>query len=115
VRRGHRDRGSASVLTLAVAGVLLLVGAALGVVAAMVVAHRQAQAAADLSALAAARTLADGGDPCAAASGLAAANGASLTACTVAGRDVRVRVVVTGPRWLGQTGDLEAEARAGPG
>ncbi len=33
----------------------------------------------------------------------------------VDGRDVRLRVVVTGPRWLGQRGDLEAEARAGPG
>jgi hypothetical protein len=26
-----------------------------------------------------------------------------------------VRVVVDGPRWLGASGDLEAEARAGPG
>jgi len=27
---------------------------------------------------------------------------------------VTLRVVVTGPRWLGQRGDLVAEARAGP-
>jgi hypothetical protein len=27
---------------------------------------------------------------------------------------VTVEVVVSGPRWLGQQGDLTAEARAGP-
>jgi secretion/DNA translocation related TadE-like protein len=115
VSRSRRtDRGSASVMVLALAGVLLLLGAALGVVAAMVAAHRTAQAAADLAALAGARTLADGGDPCAAAGAIATANGAAVTGCAVEGRDVRVQVLVTGPRWLGQEGDLAAEARAGP-
>ena len=55
------------------------------------------------------------GDPCAAGADVAAANGARLASCAVAGRDVTVRVTVTGPRWLGQAGDLTAEARAGPG
>ncbi|WP_246142842.1 Rv3654c family TadE-like protein [Nocardioides rubriscoriae] len=109
------ERGAATVLTLALAGMLVLVGAALSVVSALVVDHRTAQAAADLAALAGARALADRGDGCAAAGALAAANGAEVTACSVSGREVRVKVRVEGPRWLGQSGDLEAEARAGPG
>jgi secretion/DNA translocation related TadE-like protein len=91
-----------------------MVGAALGVVGAMVVAHRRAQAAADLAALAGAGALARGVDPCASAAAVAEANDATLTACTVAGAQVRLVVTVAGPRGLGQTGDLTARARAGP-
>jgi secretion/DNA translocation related TadE-like protein len=108
------ERGSATLLVVGCGAVLLLLGCALGVVAALVTAHRVAQAAADLAALAAAGALGRGGDPCAAGADLAAANGARLTGCRVRGREVTLRVVVTGPRWLGQTGDLVAEARAGP-
>lgn len=114
-RRGARaERGAATVLAVAVLGLLLVVAAALAVVGAMVTAHRQAQSAADLAALAGARALADGADACRAAAQLAAANGARLTACSVIDRDVSTSVVVTGPRWLGQAGDLDARARAGP-
>ncbi|GAB4008523.1 Rv3654c family TadE-like protein [Nocardioides ultimimeridianus] len=109
------ERGGATVLVVAVLGVLLLLGAALGVVGAMVAAHRRAQAAADLAALGAARVLQAGGDACGRAAGLATANGAVLTACTVEGPDVRVEVTAEGPRWLGQTADLAAQSRAGPG
>ena len=108
------DRGSVSLVVVACVGVLLLLGAALGVVGAMVRAHRQAQAAADLAALAAATALPRGGDGCAAAAGIATANGARLVSCAVQGRSARVRVEVAGPRWLGQDADLAAEARAGP-
>ena len=108
------ERGAATVLALAFLGVLLLIGAALGVVAGLVVAHRTAQGAADLAALAGAGAVADGLDPCPAAGRVAAANGARLDACTVAGREVTVTVTVAGPRWLGQTEDLTARARAGP-
>lgn len=110
------DRGGATVFAVACAGVLLLLGAALGVVAAIVVAHRTAQGAADLAALAAAGVIGAGGagDPCARAVQVASANGARLTACTVAGRDVGVVVEVDGPRWLGQRADLRARSRAGP-
>jgi secretion/DNA translocation related TadE-like protein len=108
------DRGAATVLGVALLGVLLLVGAALGVVAAMVEAHRVAQSAADLAALAGAGAASDGSDGCAAAARVATANGAELTGCWPAGRDVRVEVTVAGPRWLGQDGDLVAAARAGP-
>jgi secretion/DNA translocation related TadE-like protein len=88
---------------------------ALGVAAAMVGDHRRAQGAADLAALAGASALADGGDPCAAAERVAAENGASLTGCAPAARDVRVTVVVPGPRWLAGYRDLEGQARAGAG
>ncbi|WP_435771285.1 Rv3654c family TadE-like protein [Nocardioides sp. SYSU DS0651] len=109
------ERGAATVLVVALAGVLLLVGAAAGVVAAIMVAHRQAQSAADLAALAGATALSDRtGDPCAAAGDVAAANGASLDSCAVDGEDVLVSVVVRGPRWLGQDDDLVGRARAGP-
>jgi secretion/DNA translocation related TadE-like protein len=111
-RRG--ERGSASLFAVSCLGVLLVLGAALGVVAAMVRAHRVAQSAADLAALSAATAVGAGRDPCAAGGATAAANGARLVSCHVAGRDVTVRVSVTGPHWLGQESDLSAEARAGP-
>ena len=108
------EEGSVSLLVVACVGVLLLLGTALGVVGAMVRAHRAAQSAADLTAPAVASAVAGGGDPCAAGSGVAAANGARLLACEVVGRAATVRVEVPGPHWLGQESDLAAEARAGP-
>jgi secretion/DNA translocation related TadE-like protein len=111
----RNQRGSATLLAVSFLGVLLLVGAALGVVAAMVWAHRSAQAAADLAALAGATELRHGADACGRASEIAGANAADLTSCTVQGEAVVVEVTITGPRWLGQQGDLSAQARAGPG
>jgi secretion/DNA translocation related TadE-like protein len=108
------DRGAATLLVVAFLGLLLFVGAALGAVGALVGSHRSAQSAADLAALAGASALARGEDPCAAAASIARANGASVVACAPDGLEVRVGVEVTGPRWLGQAADLEAEARAGP-
>ena len=106
-------------LAVALIGVLVLVGAALSVVGGIFAAHRTAQAAADLAALAGAAALSPAGsgpgDPCTAAASTAAANGADLTGCSVSGRDVHVTVTATGPTWRGiHTGDLVAEARAGP-
>jgi secretion/DNA translocation related TadE-like protein len=109
------ERGSATLFAVAVVGLLVLVGAALGVAGAMVHAHRVAQSAADLAALAGAQSLARGGDGCAAASTVAGANGATVDSCAVEGFDVRVQVTVAGPHWLGQHRDLSAQARAGPG
>lgn len=108
------ERGAATLLALAMAGVLLMVGAALGVVGAMVVAHRRAQAAADLAALAGAVAAGRGEPACAEAGDVAADNGAVSTECVVDRGTVTVRVRVTGPHWLGQQADLEASARAGP-
>lgn len=101
-------------LVVAMTGVLLLVGAALGVVAALVVAHRAAQSGADLAALAGAQALGQGSDGCGAAAETASANGVRLRGCATLGRVVEVRVSAPGPRWLGQTSDLSARARAGP-
>jgi secretion/DNA translocation related TadE-like protein len=103
------------VLAVAFAGVLLLLGAALGVVAAMVQAHRLAQSGADLAALAGARSLALGQDGCAEAAAIARADHVRLTSCRAAGTVLTVSVVAPGPHWLGQASDLSAEARAGPG
>ncbi len=112
-RRG--EAGAATLLAVSLAGVLLLVGAALSVVGAMVAAHRQAQAGADLAALAGATAAARGHDACLAARVVARLNDAAVVGCAVDGAAVTVEVRVAGPRWLGQKADLEARARAGPG
>lgn len=108
------QRGSATLFAVAVIGVLVLVGAGLGVVGALVHAHRIAQSAADLSALAGAEAWGRDRDPCTASAAVASANGAVLDSCAVDGLDVRVQVTVAGPHWLGQDHDLSAQARAGP-
>jgi secretion/DNA translocation related TadE-like protein len=108
-------RGSATLLALAVVGLLVLVGAALAVAGAMVDSHRIAQSAADLAALGGAQAQARGRDPCTVAAELAAANGAHLESCEAHGLELRVQVTVAGPHWLGQPHDLSAQARAGPG
>jgi secretion/DNA translocation related TadE-like protein len=114
-RRPSRDqRGSATVLVVAMSGVLLLIGAALGVVVALVVAHRVAQSGADLAALAGARAAGRGADGCRAAGEVAAANDVRLTDCLTRGRVVEVTVSARGPHWLGQSADLSARSRAGP-
>ena len=108
----NHEQGSVTLFVVSCLALVLLLGAALGVVVAMVSSHRVAQSAADLAALAAAG--ARNGDPCAAGAAIARANGARQVSCRVEGRDVLVRVVVEGPGWLGQVGDLGAMARAGP-
>lgn len=113
--RGVRDeRGSVSLFVIACLAVLLLLGSALGVVTAMVRAHRLAQSAADLAALSSAAAAARGEDACGAGARIAEANGARMLSCRLAGLEVTVTVEVAGPHWLGQVADLEAEARAGP-
>ncbi|MDT0200558.1 Rv3654c family TadE-like protein [Nocardioides sp. AE5] len=109
------ERGAATVLAVALVGVLVLLGMAGVFVTATGAAHRQAQAAADLAALAAAATLQQGGDPCEAATTIATANGAEVTDCVVAGSDVVVDVQVSGPEFLGHGFVPTARARAGPG
>ena len=109
------ERGSATVLVLAFAAVLLLVGCALGVVVAVVHAHRIAQSGADLAALSAARVLSLGGDPCVEAARIATADGVRMTGCQVDGARVTVTVTAAGPHWLNQSADMSARAEAGPG
>ncbi|MBF4767853.1 flp pilus-assembly TadE/G-like family protein [Nocardioides agariphilus] len=95
-------------------GVLMLVTGALAVMAGMFVAHRQAQAAADLAALAGAAASERGEDACHRAGAVAAANGATLDECAVEEATVTVTASVEGPSWLGQRGRLVGTARAGP-
>ncbi len=114
-RAAPAERGAATLLVTACLGVIVLVGCALAVVAAMIAAHRSAQAAADLAALAGAVAARDGRDPCAAADLVAADNGARLVRCSSTGPEITVEVEVPGPHWLGQRHDLAAAARAGPG
>lgn len=108
------QRGAGTVLVLAMAQVILLVGAALLVAVGLVTARHAAQSAADLAALAGARGHAEGRDGCRSAAAVATADGARLIRCAVSGGVVSVRVEVDGPRWLGQIAALGAEARAGP-
>lgn len=109
---GHGDVGSATVLVVAMAGVLMFVMVALATVSGLVAAQRRAQSAADLTALAAA---AGETDPCAVAHRTATANGAALDSCAVDGEEVRVTVSVAGPTMPGRDVRVTAEARAGPG
>lgn len=108
------ERGSATVLAIALMGVLLTLGAGLGLTAATVHAHRVAASAADLTALAAAQAAVDGMSACSAGARLAAANDAWLVSCDLVGRIVTVTVRVRGPHWLGWGADLVGRARAGP-
>lgn len=101
------------VLAVGLAAVLLGLGAA--AVGVATIGRHQAQAAADLSALAgAARTLEGEEAACARAGDIADANGARLTGCVVHGFEMTVTVEVvvvalpTGPRVA------TARARAGP-
>lgn len=112
---GHRgEAGSGTLLVLAASALLMFVGLGLSGVAAIVVTHRSAQAAADLAALAAASASAAGLDACAAADRSALANAASLASCERVGSVVTVTVRAEGPRLLGRRYDVTAQARAGP-
>jgi len=109
------ERGAATVLAMALAAGLLLVGLGCTWTGAVVAAHRRAQSAADLAALAGAQALQAGEDPCATASRVAEANRAQTVTCAVAGEVVTVTVRVSAPALAGRTPTVVAEARAGPG
>jgi secretion/DNA translocation related TadE-like protein len=106
------ERGAATVLVVAMAGVLMFVMTGLAAVGGLVTAQRRAQAAADLAALAGASAPTDA---CATAREVAAANAARLDSCRVEGTAVRVAVSVPGPRVPWNEVRVTAEARAGPG
>lgn len=108
------ERGAATLIVLAVSGLLMFIGLALTGVAAIVLTQRSAQAAADLAALAGASAAGSGADACAVAGEIAKANGAALASCQLAGPVVTVGVRVDGPRLVDRRYDVTAEARAGP-
>lgn len=117
---GHRprllgtERGAATVLAVALSGLVLLVAMAAVWLGGVVARHRTAQAAADLAALAGADAAQRGAAACAAAATVASANGADLTSCVSLGLDVRVEVVVPPPLWQGLAPPIHGRARAGP-
>lgn len=112
--RQNDERGAATLIVIAVSGLLMFIGLALSGVAAIVLTQRTAQAAADLAALAGASAAGSGADACAAAGEIAEANGAALARCELAGPVVTVAARVEGPRLLTRRYDVTAEARAGP-
>lgn len=109
------DRGSATVWGVALMGLLMAVATALAGVGSLRVARHRVNAAADLSALAAAKlVLLDPESACARAASLAAANGIKLTKCQVSGEivDVWTELTVTLPIFGTRT--LTGRSRAGP-
>ncbi|HEU4338188.1 MAG TPA: Rv3654c family TadE-like protein [Nocardioides sp.] len=117
-RSAGSDRGAATVLVVAMAGVLMFVMTGLAAAGGLVTAQRRAQAAADLAALAGASaltTVSGPTDACAAAAGVAGANSAVLDSCAPDGWSVRVVVSVPGPEVPWREVRVSAEARAGPG
>lgn len=111
--RSRRDDGAATVLVVAMAGVLMFVMVGLSAAGGLVTAQRRAQSAADLVALAAAGAL--DADACAEALRAADANSARLDSCAEKASVVRVTVSVAGPTVPGRSVRVSAEARAGPG
>ncbi|ROR73206.1 Rv3654c family TadE-like protein [Bogoriella caseilytica] len=110
------DRGSGTVLAVALVGVLAACALAVASVGAAVDARGRAQAAADLAALAAASSLYEigGPDPCVVAAQLAQLNSAELRSCTVRGHEVEVTATVTAQLPGRLAAHVEAQARAGP-
>ena len=107
------ERGSGSVLVVAMTGLLVLVTVGVVCAVAVVGVHRRAQSAADLAALAGAVALQDGRDACASAEVIARANGTELGSCRVAGWTVSIAVVAAARLPVGGL-RLPARARAGP-
>jgi secretion/DNA translocation related TadE-like protein len=102
------------VLLIGLTGALAFVAVVSVGTVAIVLAHRRAQVAADLGALAAASAQqAGGGDPCAAAERIAERHDAALTHCEVDGSSVVVATAVTLLPALGGM-EVPARARAGP-
>jgi secretion/DNA translocation related TadE-like protein len=109
--RAVDERGAATVLVVAMAGVLMFVMVGLAAAGGLVTAQRRAQAAADLAALGGADALTDA---CAQAGRVAGANDAALDECHVDGAVVSVSVSVPGPDVPWTRVRVTAEARAGP-
>lgn len=126
-QRPGPDRGSATVLVLALVLVCGFLATAVTGLATAVLARHRAQAAADLGALAGADVLlaraggdvllarAGGAAACTRAAQVARANGAGLRGCLVRGLDVLVATSVRPAGPVGRLGSARARARAGPG
>lgn len=109
-----RERGVATVHAVWVAVALVVLTVLILQITALVRVRHEAQAAADLAALAASRAVSLGDDGCAAARTIAAANAVELTACRL---DLEVATVTTAAArrpWWGGAWRVEATSRAAP-
>lgn len=104
----HTERGSATIVAIAMMSVLFLAASLSWTLAAGFAAHQRADVVADLAAIAAAQS---GEVDCAAALRVATANFARVEECSAWGEDVVVRVSVDAPPLLARAADL---AGAGP-
>lgn len=111
--RRRDDEGAGVVLVLGLVAFLVTTALVCGGIVALVVGHRQAQAAADLAALAGAVAVSQGGDACAVVREIASRNGATGTTCTTSGPVVTVEAAVRMPPALGGR-EVRGRARAGP-
>jgi secretion/DNA translocation related TadE-like protein len=114
--RDRRDRGSATLLAVAMVALILAACGGAVVIGTAVIARHRAQSAADLAALAAAGRLTAGQETaCGWAASLADSMHASVVGCGVEDLDVivTVDVSVSLSRW--GIGTARAAARAGPG
>ena len=109
------DRGSATLVAVAMMAVLMAFTTGGVYVGSAVIARHRAQAAADLTALAAAGSLVGGaGAACTQAAPLARAMGTTVTQCTVEDLDVVVTVEAAVALGRFDVGPARATARAGP-
>ena len=116
MRPDRIERGSASVLVLALSFLVAVVGALAASVGAVAVARHRAASAADLAALAAAdRALAGPAVACAAAARAALAVSAVLERCRITGDVADVIVAVRPAGAVGSWGVARSHSRAGPG
>lgn len=114
-----RDRGAATVWSLALVNLLLLVGLAAAGVGALAVIRQRAATVADVAAVAGAEAAVDS---CADAVAVVESNGMVAVSCQLEGSDVVVEVSAAAPpvvgRLLGLLGrsvpEVRASARAGP-
>lgn len=114
-RPGRGERGSASVWVLAVGVAVVVFGAFGASIGAAVVARHQAQAAADLGALAAAAHAVEGAHvACARAARVVSANDARMITCTVTGLEAVVSAEMRAAGLAASLRPARASARAGP-
>lgn len=109
------ERGSATVVMLAVIAVVLMLTVSGLMLASAVLASHRARAAADLAALAGAGALIRGDSPvaaCQSAAAVAAANHGRVQRCAAVRAEVRLTIVV--PAGMKGLGVATARSRAGP-
>jgi secretion/DNA translocation related TadE-like protein len=110
------ERGSATLVAVAMMSVLLAIALGGSLVGSAVIARHRAQAGADFAALAGASRIGSGPQSaCAWASSVATANRSRMVDCTIDELDVVVTVEVAVPLGRLGTRPARAAARAGPG